>query len=572
MTGLPRTSVVDVLACLEEEFVEFAEGFCRGDYLLWLGSGISRDVVPNVPLLLRQMLEYLRTNIDPFDSACRFRRAFDEVLDISGLPAVTRASLDVGVPVDSWSEVDDVVNRLVDRYSDVLNVQVTDEPEDFLVWTGLNVPATYGSIELEPDVEHYCVALLMLEGVVRSAPTTNWDGLVEAAMERLTGNADAFLHVVVAPTDFRESPRAAELVKFHGCAVRAAANEDEYRGRLIARRAQISGWTTKPENQMMKNYLEILFASRSAFVVGLSAQDANIHTVLNQATQNLVREWPTSPPAVVFAEQRLHYHHKHVLQVTYAGSYAPNADAIGESALLGAYAKPSLVGVVLFVLADKLCVLMASASELSVPVGDLERLRADVRCLRDRAGELADVDQRAFIDALLLGLTFALTVFRFGKVPDPGNSSYQPLSTAPVEDALQNPDYPAAALGRLAIVVSLLGRGLAEDQWTVGVGSSDAPADGVVRVANGHRTAHVFIVASSRSLSQLEVDGLVDFDDDELLVLQAEASTVASARSPRARYGRTGAAGARLVDLEALCGTVSSADELFEAFRLEGGL
>ncbi len=572
MTVLPRTSVVDVLACLEEEFVEFAEGFCRGDYLLWLGSGISRDVVPNVPLLLRRMLEYLRANIDPSDSGCRFRRAFDEVLDVSGLPARTRASLDVEVPVDSWSEADDVVNRLVDRYSDVLNVQVTGEPEDFLVWTGLNVPVTYGSVDLEPDVEHYCVAVLMLEGVVRSAPTTNWDGLVEAAVERLTGNADAYLHVIVAPTDFRESPRSAELVKFHGCAVRAAANEDDYRSRLIARRAQISGWTTKPENQMMKNYLEILFASRSAFVVGLSAQDANIHTVLNQATQNLVRTWPTAPPAVVFAEQSLHYHHKHVLQVTYAGTYAPNADAIGESALLGAYAKPSLVGVVLFVLADKLCVVMASASELCVPGSDLERLRADVRCLRDRAGELADEDQRVFIAALLLSLNFALTVFRFGKVPEPGAGSYQPLSTAPVRDALQNPDFPAAALGRLAIVVSLLSRGLAEDHWTVGVGSPDSPADGVVRVANGNRTAQVFIVASSRSLSQLAVDGVVDFDDDELVVLQAEASTAVSTRSPRARYGRTGASGARVVDLEALCGTVGSADELFEAFRLEGGL
>jgi hypothetical protein len=489
------------------------------------------------------------------------------------LPEANRASLDFAVPVDGWSEIDDIVNRLVDRYSDVLNVQVAGEAADFLVWTGLDVPTTYGSSGLEPDVEHYCVAVLMLEGVVRSAPTTNWDGLVEVAMERLTGSADLFLRVIVAPTDFREPERASELVKFHGCAVRAVDNQAEYRERLIARKAQISGWTIKPENQMMKNHLEFLFASRSAFVVGLSAQDADIHTVLHQATQNLVRAWPTSPPAVVFAEQALHHHHKHVLQVTYAGTYAANADEIGQSALLGAYAKPALVGVVLLVLADKLCALMARAPELSVSADDLERLRADVRWLRDQAGAWADVDQRSFVEAMTSSLAFALSVFRFGKAPSPTEAAYQPVSVAPVEEALQNPDFPAASLGRLAIAASLIGRGLAEDCWTVAMGCLDEPAKGVVRlVATDHRRADVFFVATPRSLSQLEVDGVVDLDDDEVLVLQAEASTATSTRSPRARYGRTGVAGARLVDLEDLCATVGGADELFEAFRLEGGL
>lgn len=571
MTDMARTTVTDVLACLENEFAEFAEGFCTGEYLLWLGSGISRDVVPNVPVLLQRMLEYLRTNIDPADPACRFGTAFEEVLDVGGIPATYRTSLDLGTPVGSWPEIDDIVDRLVNNYSDVLNVRVRDEPEDFLVWTGLDVPATYGDAGLEPDVEHLCVGILMLEGVVRSAPTTNWDGLVEAGMDRLTGDADRFLQVIVAPEDFRESPRP-ELVKFHGCAVRAAADQQDYRSRLIARKAQISGWTTRPENQLMKQRLEFLFSTRSAFVVGLSAQDANIHTVLNQATQNLVRTWPASPPAVVFAEQRLHHHHKHVLQVTYAESYAANDDAISESALLGAYAKPALVGMVLFVLADKLCALIPSVSELSLPSVDLEQLRADLHRLRDAVGEIADVDLRSFVDAMVAGLALVLAVFRSGGVSDLGAGTYQPVSTTPVEEALRNPDFPAAALGRLAVGVALIGRGLAEDAWTVGVGSSDRLGEGVVRIANGSRIARVFMVANSRALSQLVVDGVVDLGDDEILVLQAEASIAVATRSPRTRYGRTGTAGARCLDLEEVCATVSTADELFEAFRLEGGL
>lgn len=572
MTVIPRKTVAEVLACLEDEFCDFAAAFSRGEYLLWLGSGISRDLVPAVPMLLQQMLEFLRVKVDPPDPACRFKRALDEVLDVAGVSTATRDSIDLTVPVSTWTALDDIVTRLVDRYSDVLNVQVRDEPADFLVWTGLDVPTTYGAPGMEPSVEHLCVAILMLEGVVRSAPTTNWDGLVEAAMERLAGDADRFLRVVVTAADFKQADRPAELVKFHGCAVRAAANEGEYRSRLIARKAQISGWTTKPENQLMKNHLEHLFASRAAFIVGLSAQDADIHTVLHQASQNLLRSWPESPPAVVFAEQQLHHHHRHVLQVTYGESYSANADVIRQAALLGAYAKPALVGLVLFMLADKLSALIASVSELSLAKCELERIRSDLRGLRDVVGQLAGPDPRAFVETLVSGMDLLLSVFRTGRVPDIGNIRYQPISIAPVASALESPDFPRAALGRLAIVASLLGKGLIEGLWSLTLGTPACPSDGVVRVASEHQTSRVFVVSNSRSLSQLELDGVVELDDDDALVILAEAPQAPATRSPRAHYGRTGAAGAYYVDFEGLCATVSTAEELFEAFRLEAAL
>jgi hypothetical protein len=93
-----------------------------------------------------------------------------------------------------------------------------------------------------------------------------------------------------------------------------------------------------------------------------------------------------------------------------------------------------------------------------------------------------------------------------------------------------------------------------------------------VRVATPHRTSRLFMVDDSRSLSQLELDGVVDPAADDVLVLQARAIRIPTTRSPRARYGRTGQAGACYVDLEVLCGTVDSADALLEAFRLEGAL
>jgi hypothetical protein len=567
VTLMPRNTVAEVLACFDDEFAEVASAFARGEYVLWLGSGISRDVVPGVPELLERMLESLRNRSDVADPTCRFRVALEEVLGIAGVPATT---VDLTTAVSSWPNLNDIVGRLVDRYSDVLDVQVEGEPEDFLVWFGLDVPSTYGAPDLEPDVEHLCIAILMMEGVVRSAPTTNWDGLVEAALERLCGGVDRVLKVIVTAADFTAPDTQAELVKFHGCAVRSADDPAQYRDLLIARKTQISGWTTKPQNQMMKNHLENLYASRHAFFVGLSAQDANIHTVLNQAIQNLSRSWPTAPPAVVFAEQTLHHHHKLVLRVTYGGSYSSNASAIASSALLGAYAKPALLALVLFTLADKLCALIEHITELSLSGPDLERIREGIRGIRDKAGEKAHPDPRSFVAALISWLTLAMWVFRTGGVHD--GAQYLPLSRAPIAQAAQDPDYPRAALGRFAIAIALLGRGLLNGDWTLEPGGVARPEDGVVCVRRGPRTSKIFVVRDARALSELERDGFIEVDDPEVVIAQAEAVRKPTTRSPRPRYGRTGKSGARQVDLETLCTSVGTADELFEVFVLASAL
>lgn len=568
---MPRNTVAEVLGCFEDEFADVAKAFARGEYLLWLGSGISRDVVPGVPQLLKQMLEYLREQADDSDSDCRFRKALDEVLEVAGVPATTRASLDLRSTVDSWPGVDDIVARLVNQYADVLDVQVRGEAPDFLVWSGLDVPNTYGDADLEPDVEHLCVAILMLEGVIKSVPTTNWDGLVEAAMELLSADGSKALKVVVQPAEFRASDQQAELLKFHGCAVRAAADEAGYRRLLVARKSQISGWTEQPENLIIQNYLVHLFATRPAFIVGLSAQDADIHTVMHRASRGLVRSWPVSPAAVVFAEHSLHHHHKHVMRVTYGDSYAANADEIGESALLGAYAKPALLGLVLFTLADKMCELIACA-DLPLPGDDVDRISADIRQLRNDLAAAADADPRTFVHLLVSGLALVLSIFRQGQPPDLGCVRYQPVSVAPVQRALESPDFPGATLGRLAIAVSLVSRGLSAGLWGLSPGAVATPNEGVIRVTKDGQATSMFVVRDARVLSKLEVDGLVDLANTDTLVLQADSAPAPAVRAPNTHYGRTGRGGARLVDVEQLCAEAGTADGLFEAFRHEAAL
>lgn len=568
MTVIPRRTVPDVLAILDSEFASFVAGFCGAKYVLWIGSGVSREVVPGVSDLLKRVLEFVRSRIDSTDQNCPYGKALDEIFDIGSVPATIRGTLDRSEPVDKWSDLTDIVGRLEKHYAEVLNVQVGAHDPDYLVWEAVDAAGTYGNPALVPGAEHLCIAILMLEGSVRSAPTTNWDGLVEAAMSRLTGNATGHLRVVVLPGDLRNPDARPELVKFHGCAVLAATNESVYRPQLVARSLQISSWTSRHENQLMMKRLSDLFTTRSALFVGLSVQDANIQSFFSQGIEDLSRPWPQTPPAVVFAEETLHHNHQLVLQVAYGDGFSANKADIEASALLGAYAKPVLIALMLVVLAEKLCVWIEMALVGVLSPDQVKRIRADLRSLRRRVGAVADKDPRAFVESFAALVSFALTVFRTGGKPDPGKVDYQPLSSFPATETYLHPDFPASSFGRLGIALSLLGRGSAEGRWGLFPGSPASPSDGVFRVARGRDVSRVFIVSDSRALSQLQASAVIDPRDSDVVVMLTEAPEAPAIRSPRSVFGRTGVPTARQVDLENMCSMVGTADELLEAFSL----
>lgn len=541
---------------------------------MWLGSGISRDVVPGVDQLLSGLLCFLQEQVDPSDDQCRFRAALEEILDIAEVPDTLRGPIDFAQPVATWGSLSDLISWLRNKYSAVLDVRVENEEPDYLVWAGINAALTYGAPALDPDVEHLCVAILMIEGVVRFVPTTNWDGLIEAAVSRLAAQPESLLKVVVEPDDFSSPERPAELVKFHGCAVRALADEEHYRSRLIARESQISGWAAKPDNRIMKDRLEFVLASKPAFVIGLSAQDANIHTMFNEASQNLVRTWPSAPPAIVCADESLGPHHKHMLNVVY-GDEASSASKgeIRASALLGAYAKPTLVALVLYVLADKLCALLASVTDLALAESEVSRLQGDLRRLRDEVSISASADVHIFTEQLIAVSRLVLSTFRNGSGWAADATHYEPLTVKPVAEALGDPNFPGDALGRLAVAVSLLGRGHIARDWMVRIESAMKPGDAALRVTSASgRTSDVFIVKDAGVLAGLEARELVDVSSSDVLVICAESIQTSATRTSRPRYGRTGTSGAREVDLAALGRMATTADELFASFTMEGSL
>lgn len=577
MSHPPVRTVTGVLAGLEGGSSDFATSFTAGDYVLWLGSGISREVVPNVQDLLVRVLEMLRANIDHTNPGCPYRIALNEALVLAGLSQGDIDVIDLAAPVASWADCQGISWRLTSRYAEVLDIPVSGQPADYLVWSGVDVPGTYADPTLEPDVEHFCVALLMLEGVVSSAVTANWDGLIEQALAALANAPDRILRVIVKGDDFRRSSRRAQLIKFHGCAVRARDDEATYRALLVARHQQISGWTERQANRVMRTHLELLYTDHPSLVIGLSLQDANMHTMIARSIEDLQRPWPQTPPAVVLAEEQLQPHHRHILQATYRSEYETHSNEIIDSAVLGSYAKPTLLALLLWTLTDKLLVVLSGlpANPYWAEI-ETERLHFDIRQLRDTVAISADSDNRAFLTHLIDLTVLMLGVFRTGRAPASTSANYEPTSDRPIREALQNPDFPAAAFGRLAIAISLLGRGHSAGDWELLPGTIKAADGGVVRLtgppnASTRREVRVFLVKDAFAAIALTVEGLADEHDPGTLIVLAEREPTSVVRSPRPRYGRVGATGAGRVSIEDLYAAADSADDLYAAFKLAGG-
>jgi hypothetical protein len=585
MTAEPLRTVLAVLERFGSTFSEFTAAFNEGQYVLWLGSGISRDRVPNVSALLERVVEHIRSNIDDDDTDCAYRTGLNDVLRLASLRREELESIDFSIAVKDWPLRDRIISTLVTNYSRVLDVLVGDDnPDDYLVWTGLDVPNTYGSPDLKPDVEHYCIALLMLEGLVASAVTANWDGLLEKALDELTPAFSSLVRVAVKPDDFRIVGPRIEVIKFHGCAVRARDGESDYRTLLVARESQISGWTEQPENKSMRKHLEVLYTDRLTLMVGLSAQDANLHTVFAAAIQDLARPWPASPPAVVLSEEHLESYHRNLLKLTYGSTHQGNASAIAQSALLGAYGKPTLLALVLSSLTEKLSFLLEFGVGTAWDSTDVKQLQADLLSLRDSAASYAGPKnqatleysevaefQRDFLARLIDVANLALTVFRTGHMPAAGEGRYEPLSDRPVVQAVHNPDFPSKQFGRLGVALALIGRGLASGHWSAVPGDSRTPGGGVVRLITGQRDARVFFVKDAMTLTKLELDGSFDDSDGDVLIVVADEEPPVLTRSPKSRFGRDGRTSSGRFNVSSSIAYTASADDLYEAFKLAGG-
>ncbi|MDJ0390240.1 SIR2 family protein [Roseomonas sp. E05] len=566
-SGPPPAATINVretLALLDGPFAAVAAGVAEDRYAFWLGSGISFGRVMGLKQVVARVIEFLRLQMIMGSPDCRFLKALNEVLGLAQLSDEEWSRVDFARPFSEWPDSPTIAGRLVNNYARLLDIMVDGEAEDFLLWNGADVPATFADPAIEPDVEHLCIALLILEGAASDIATANWDPLIERAVDLLSGGQPAVV-VCVRPYDLREPALKARLYKFHGCAALAASAEATHRPLLVARQSQINGWVARSENAPIVNRLIDIIVSKPTLMMGLSAQDANIQAIFAHAEARMPWPWPGDRPSYVFSENLIGLDQRGLLRNVYRTAYTPTTQQkILESALIRAYAKPLLVALVLHLLCSKLRRLI-DLTPGTLSSADREQLKQGVVALRDAFAARADVDRLAFVRQLVEHSGRAIALFRDG-----GDSGaprrYSPVTGTPMQQIAGDPSLPATGLREAAAAIGIIGAGVSRGIWSLEDVDPNEPQSGVARVRGGSGTVNIFFAANSHAALRLRIGGHIADDAEAVLVHSAEIAP-AMARSPRGAPGRTGRVGVREASMAELLNEAVNSNELVQRFR-----
>jgi hypothetical protein len=566
-------TVAEVLGLLDGKFASLAEGVATGLYSFWLGSGISLARVEGLNGVVVRVVEFLRARIDPNVEHCPYAAALEEVLRVAGVPQGMRAGIDVAVPFDQWPSRNDVVEMMARHYSRVLDVRVGDERGDFLLWEAVDPVSTYGTVS-EPDIEHLCVGILALEGVVRDIPTANWDGLIEEAVTKLAGSAVPTLQVCVVAADFLGPAGRARLLKFHGCAVRAKLDPATYRDRLIAALSQLTDWphSTDPDIAVMRGELVSLATTRRTLMVGLSAADGNIQAVFAKAKAAMPWTWPSDPPPYLFAEDRLGADQENILKNVYRDQYDGHALEIREASELRAYGKSLLLGLVLHVVCDKARAVVELVDAPGLQAQDRHDLAVGLAVIRDKISHTFNSGDRlaATLEMIEEHGRFS-AAFSEGRETLAGDLLYRPFTAVARHQLLHDPMLARSGVRELAAALALLGRGEQAAQWTLAGRRATAGAggDAVVRSSAGDSTVYFF--ANAQAALRMRSQGVLDPDDKTAVVIFSGGRPEPLTRSPR-KVRRTGRARAREVSMTELLGDSTDLADLEQRFAEAGVL
>lgn len=569
-TPAGSVNVTQTLALLDTEHATFAEGVAAGKYTFWLGSGISLGVVPGLGGVVQKVLEHLQSRMTPGHPDDRFRRALAEIIyEVAVLNQDEMNRLDLDAPVDSWPDRDAIVERLAQKYALMLDVGVDGEEADYLLWDAVDPVTTYGSA-LAPDAEHLCLAILGLEGVIEVMASANWDGLIEAAMCDITEDPSRYLNVIVLQQDLRGDPVQIQLLKFHGCAVRAGSGGVEYRQALVGRQGQITNWEELGDKAAVRTKMLSVASEKPTFMVGFSAQDNNIQRVFSAVKSVMPWPWPSDPPALAFAEDRLGQWQKQVLKLTYGDDvYAGNRQDIESASLIRAYGKPLLTALVLDVLTRKAHALIRSVDNLTPT--DADALCGGITAVRDAVATTAGTGTKDFVTALLAAMARAVSLFRRGSEPS-SLTIYDRLTMQPANQVATAPAVDSDGVREMAVSLALLGRGAASANWSLDVAPTTTGTNGALRVTEAGGDRAVFLTASAKAAVELSRTGPMAAGASDAIVIRCDDPAEPLPRSPSMPPGRTGLMADGEVAIRQLLRDSSDLAELRRGFCLQAAL
>ncbi|ACL64450.1 hypothetical protein A2cp1_1102 [Anaeromyxobacter dehalogenans 2CP-1] len=314
---------------------------------------------------MTRLVTSLAAHVDVTDPECPYRAALEKI----ARHATTKCA-DFTNPPQAF------IDQLCPHYSKVLEEDVHLAAGDrSLVFDVLDLPRMYSEPAVLPDAEHRFIALLVMEGVVPRILTTNWDGLIEAAYRDAQDGHAPPLPVVISPADLDGVEPGPRLVKFHGCAVRAAKHPDA-KQHFVATQKRINEWNMSEQFLAIRDEVRTAVRYFPALLVGLSAQDVNIQMQFEQAVVG--REpWATwAPSRAAFAQAEAGEAQERILKTLYGKHYAgANAGQIERAATIGLYAKP-LFGALYFELVFRKLLAICDAGQEAFTPEQLQFVRA----------------------------------------------------------------------------------------------------------------------------------------------------------------------------------------------------
>lgn len=507
---------------------QLIEDVADGKRFVWLGSGISRDQVPDLVKLIARVLRFLRDRAASGDpDAGSHGDALLEILD-DHLPG-ERLRYEANPVI--WEPI--TLEVLRERYSRVLGVGVAGKPNDYLLIEGAGLPKLYGDPDLEPGPTHKILAMLISEGVVTTLASGNWDGLVEKALVDISATG-SLLDVYVDVNDPRDAHGHAEIAKFHGCAVLTLNDSARYRDKIIATPAQISRLHGDDAYAHMRDRLRDLTTRTRSLVLGLSVQDSDLLAIFQAAASRSPWHWESAHPAYLFAEPAVLPSQRDVLEVAYGEDYGRERPSILRRSALGAYAGPVTAALLIEVLASKLAAALQQHQNL--PVNVLPDLERGIRRLVLRIVIAFGRDEVSLAAFLLDGYSdFVRTYLGPATV---GAARYLPFARGTRSQL--GTDFAIVAMGidLLAVAVGMIGFGEEVGRWRVTLHSEEKGSRILLSRRRASTSSTLVVVRGAReAITVMASEDWISGRDD-MVLLQMEVGSVASARSPGGRLGR----------------------------------
>ncbi|SMP62360.1 SIR2 family protein [Noviherbaspirillum suwonense] len=562
MANAANISIEETIRLLENEFKEFATGFETGMYALWLGSAISRERVVGLDGVLAKLLESLRQRISNAVD-CPHYQALSEILDLADLTRADRVGVDFNIAASNWPCLTTVIDRLWNKYSKVLGIEVQGQKLDYLLWDVLDFKNTFSS--QVPDAEHLAVGMLVLEGVVSELATANWDALLEAAMVELGQPAD-FYRVAVRGDDLKGPVATATLYKFHGCANRAIAAENQYRDLLVAREATINQWSSNQNFNEIRIQLNALVSRTRTLMIGLSAQDSNIQLMFGSKGW----KWNNKPVPIIFSAQSLTAGQKSILEGAYHPEYEANRDQICADAKLPAFSKQLLLALLLQNISRKIETLVDRVNAPSIDVAGRQMLIEGVKKLRDKAAKHGNADRYG------LAITISRLMGRFteqflGGRSEVGQRPYAPVHSKPTHQMAADTTLPYTGQIEVATTLGVIGLEMHDSGWEVTVDDPTEITSGALRICVQGVDARIFFASSDDKINGLIKSGAFDPDDQDVVVVCSRTVSQRQQRSPSANL-RNGRLTPRYIGVEDLLGSSTSLADFRQRFVAEVGL